>query len=453
MLVNSHITPGMTVAVLGLGSSGRAAVRYAKRCGARVIVSDTMSESRLLAREAAILEEYVDSFEGGGHSYDFLSEAELLLISPGVAPDHPVIESLADGKRLISGELALLAEAIDLPVVAVTGTNGKTTVTSLIAEILTKNGKRVFTGGNIGTPLYQYFLSDEAYDIMVVELSSFQLELSGNFAPEIAILLNISPDHLDRHHSLDNYIAAKFKIFANQKPNQLAIVNGDDENCPGQDFQFAGKRLFFGKQRKNDLVVEDGKLILDQNQVSPAIKTDAEGTTALNYAAATLCLAHLGIGRDEIAKGLADFSPPDHRLSLVAKVAGVRYYNDSKATNTGAVIAALESFDCPVVLLAGGRDKGDDYRLLRQAVRKRVKAMLLIGEAAPLLKEALRKETAITSCESLEEAVSLAAGLAKAGEVVLLSPACASFDMFTGYAQRGNSFSKAVQLLQEKGAR
>jgi len=446
------ISFGTKVGILGLGISGRAAVKYALQCGARVRVSDNRPRQRFVAEEGQFLAATGVIWEAGGHTFDFLSQADIVLVSPGVDLALPLIRSLQDAGVQIAGELAVAAGELRIPVVAITGTNGKTTVTTLIGELLAASGKKVFVGGNIGTPLYEFLCSPEEYDTVVVEVSSFQLESAGNFAPDVGVLLNITPDHLDRHGSLEEYGKVKMQLFVHQKPGALAVINGDDSLCLALSSELTSDVQTFGA-RETDTAVIDGRLI----RVTMAEKTEeyqlagtafANSVGMRNSAAAILAARRLGCTPEQVRKGLREFRLLPHRIEFVAEVGGAVYYNDSKATNTGAVLGALQQFPGNVILIAGGRDKGDDYRLLRNAVLERVRKLVVIGEAAVLLEKALADVVEILPAKSMHEAVALAARSARPGDVVLLSPACASFDMFTSYGHRGNEFKKEVLSLQ-----
>lgn len=443
--------PGMKVAVLGLGVSGRAAVRYARHCGAEVLVSDIRSKQRFVAEEGAFLNEAKIQWEAGGHSREFLNRAELLLVSPGVDLALPLFKALQDDGVQIVGEFAVAAGLIKVPVVAVTGTNGKTTVTTLIGDIFATAGKRVFVGGNIGTPLYEYLLHPEAYDIIVAEVSSFQLETAGNFAPDVGVLLNITPDHLDRHGSMERYAEAKMQLFIHQQPESVAVINGDDSLCCKFIPRLPSIIQTFGADQANSAVVGDKTITLQIDSLQEGYQFDTterlNTITLMNYAAAILATRAQGCTQAHIMAGLRAFRPLQHRIEFVAEMGGVHYYNDSKATNTGAVIGALAQFSGNVILIAGGRDKNDDFRLLRKSVAGKVKKLVLIGEAAGILEEALADLVPILMAQSMDEAVQIAAQHATAGDVVLLSPACASFDMFTSYGHRGSEFKKAVFAL------
>jgi UDP-N-acetylmuramoylalanine--D-glutamate ligase len=436
---------------MGLGVTGRAAARYSLSCGAEVLVSDSRPEQRFLAEEGTLLAATAMAWEAGGHSYEFLHRADLLLVSPGVDLDLPLLQRLrADGVRIV-GELAIAAGQIDVPVVAVTGTNGKTTVTTLIGEICRSAGKKVFVGGNIGTPLYEYLLHPAGYDMVVVELSSFQLESGGAFSPDVGLLLNITPDHLDRHLSMERYVQAKMQLFLHAKAETVVVINGDDPLCRLLPPGLPAVVNTFGKSEGCTARCAEKRIsLLVDNEQEEYCFEDLEGIndiTLMNYAAAILAVRSLGCSHRTTEAGLRVFRPLPHRIEFVAEVNGVDYFNDSKATNTGAVIGALAQFEKNVILLAGGRDKGDDYRLLRESVAARVKKMIVLGESAGLLRDALADIVDILPAQSMADAVQTASREAMPGDIVLLSPACASFDMFTSYGHRGNEFKKAVLAL------
>ncbi len=447
----SLLSPGMKVAVLGLGVSGRAAVCYARHCGAEVLVSDIRSEQRFVAEEGTFLTETKVEWEAGGHSREFLNRAQLLLVSPGVDLALPLFKALQEDGVQIVGEFAIAAGLIKVPVVAITGTNGKTTVTTLIGDIFATAGKRVFVGGNIGTPLYEYLLHPEEYDIVVAEVSSFQLETAGNFAPDVGVLLNITPDHLDRHGSMERYAEAKMQLFIHQHLKSVTVINGDDPLCRKLVPGLPSIIRTFGAGHASSAVVGDHRITLEIDglqedyQFDPKVRLNS--ITLMNYAAAILATRSLACTQGQIVAALRAFRPLQHRIEFVAEMGGVRYYNDSKATNTGAVIGALAQFSGNVILIAGGRDKNDDFRLLRKSVAAKVKKLVLIGEAAGLLEEALADLVPILAAPSMDQAVQAAAQHATAGDVVLLSPACASFDMFASYGHRGSEFKKAVLAL------
>lgn len=455
MKTTATIHSGTKVAVVGLGISGRAAVTYARQCGAEVRVSDSRPKQRFLLEEQKFLAATNVLWEAGGHTLEFLRQAELILVSPGVNLDSPVMQELRNAGLPLVGELGVAAGLITVPVVAVTGTNGKTTVTTLIGELLQGSGRTPFVGGNIGTPVYEYLCRPEGYDVVVVEVSSFQLESAGTFAPEVGVLLNITPDHLDRHGSLEKYARVKMQLFKHQKQGDVAIINGDDHLCRQLPDGAAAEVRSFGcnaQNAQNAAVMSKDKICLttDGKVEEYCLAGTSLGNSVgmQNGAAAILAARALGCTREQIMAGLKAFRLSPHRIEFVAEVDGVSYYNDSKATNTGAVIAALRQFPGNVILIAGGRDKGDDYRLLRESVAGRVRLVIVIGESAGLLEDALADIVQLRRAGSMEEAVRLAAEEGRPGDVVLLSPACASFDMFTSYGHRGNEFKKVVMNLR-----
>lgn len=452
MKSDSLIYAGAKIGIMGLGVTGRAAVRYCRHLGAELFISDNRPKEQFLKEEGQLLCDEEIEWEAGGHSRDFLKRVELLLVSPGVDMQLPLLQELRDDGIKLVGELAVAAGQIEVPLVAVTGTNGKTTVTTLIGEIFAAAGRRVFVGGNIGTPLYEYLLKPDDYDIVVAEVSSFQLENADTFAPDVALLLNISPDHLDRHLSMENYVRAKKQLFAHQRPENVAIINGDDQLCLTAALGLSSLVKTFGEAEDSSAVISDNGIALKIDGATEHYSFDSLGKlsvlTLKNYAAAILTARSLGCSFTETETALLKFRSLPHRVEFVAEIDGVSYYNDSKATNTGAVIGALGQFGGNVILLAGGRDKGDDYSLLRDSVKTKVKKMVLLGEAAGLFREALGDLVDLIQARSMEEAVQLAATVARVGDVVLLSPACASFDMFRSYGHRGNVFKEAVLAMQ-----
>ena len=452
MVGKLKITAGQRVAVIGLGISGKSAVQYCLRQGAEVVVSDIREQEKFLQDEAEFLADHKVKWEAGGHSFDFLSGAQIIIPSPGVDLSTSLFARLRARKTVIAGELAF-ASGVDSPVVAITGTNGKTTVTTLTGRLLEGAGKRVFVGGNIGVSLFDYLLEPEKYDVLVLEVSSFQLETAGRFAPDVAVLLNISPDHLDRHGDYDRYRRAKMNIFAFQEKKDTAVFNGDCADCVSIPRTCKADLVPFG--RKNDHIVRIVKenIILSfkgrEELYFPDRSVLGDITGMYNCCPAIVAARLLGCSQDQIQQGLENFSPLEHRMEFVEELDGISFYNDSKATNTGAVLAALERMkERKTVLILGGRDKGDDYGLLNGAVAEKVKAVVLIGEAADLIEAALEGKTVIARADSMENAVKKACEYAEQGDTVLLSPACASFDMFDSYAHRGRAFREAVSACK-----
>jgi UDP-N-acetylmuramoylalanine--D-glutamate ligase len=453
MMKNPIIRPDMAVAVMGLGVSGRSAVRYLHSCGARVYVSDARSLAQLSPAERELISDCCAGYEGEEHTSPFLAQAEMIFISPGIPGNLPVLErARRDGIRIV-GELALAAPVLHKPTIAITGTNGKTTVTTLIGELLERSGKSVFVGGNIGRPLFDYLLGGQKEEVAVVEVSSFQLELAGDFRPDTAVLLNITPDHLDRHGSMIDYIRAKSRIFSYQRGGDFAVINADDLISREQANHLEAQEiLLYGHSRECRANICESTILVKMN--GKVEEYSLANTSLDNYigrsnsAAAILAVRAMGADQSSIQQGLASFQPLPHRMQMVEEIDGIRFCNDSKATNTGAVLSALEQTTGMVVLIAGGRDKGENYQLLKSAVQAKVRGVVLIGEAADQIEIQLGGVTAISRAGSMEEAVKIAAKTAIAGDTVLLSPACASFDMFTSYGHRGDAFMELVRRLK-----
>ncbi len=446
------LVAGTKAVVLGLGISGLAVLEYLQSRGLEVAVSEFRSVDDLSADEQAVCADL--ELETGGHSEEFVLQADLVVPSPGVPLDLDVLKVARQRGIPIVGELALAAGEISAPVIAVTGSNGKTTVTGLIGELLQSSGFRPFVGGNIGTPLLSYLLDPQRYDVVVLELSSFQLDISGGFRPDIGMLLNLSPDHLDRHGDMAGYCRAKQRIFCNQKPDDTAILGSDDSLVMDQAAELVSRICTFGHgQDSQARIVEDQVVVTRDGQKNVF---ELAGTrlnsrvNRLNAAAAILAVGCVGAGSEGIRKGLSSYSPPENRMTPVAKINGVQFINDSKATNVGAMAAALESCPSGVILLAGGRDKGGDFSAIRALVREKVETMLCIGEASNLLSSIFTDVVAVEQVKDMAAAVSRSAALAKPGQIVLLAPGCASFDMFSGYAERGRVFTGLVQELKER---
>lgn len=451
------------VTVVGMARSGESATRLLLAAGARVTIADAKDEvqladvlvrldrARLTVRVGA---EYGSSLEG----------ADLVVVSPGVPTRAALLEEARRRGVPVIGELELASWFLAVPVVAITGTNGKSTTVTLIGEMLARGGKRAFVGGNIGTPLSEAALAMHTaggrspYEFVVAEVSSFQLETIRRFRPWFAAVLNITADHMDRYATVEDYVAAKARIFENQTASDLALLNLDDERVtalrPGVRGRVWGFSRFGGRRRG----VEEG-VWWDGEQVVSTIGGCTEAVcrreeirlpglhNVANAMAATAASLACGCPLPAIREALRTFPGIEHALELVRERRGVRFVNDSKGTNVDAVLKALESFGEPIVLIAGGRDKGGDFERLRDAVRQRVTHLILIGEAAPKLHEALRDCGHIIRAPSLKAAVEEAASVAAPGSVVLLSPACASFDMFADYQDRGRQFKKVVNEL------
>lgn len=454
----NDIRPGAHVLVVGLGKSGQAAITFLRKLGARISVSEAGTRENLDDDLLQWLSEEGVFLETGGHSPDLFTSAEVIVLSPGVPLELPAIKAARRQGIPVIGEMGLAAQFLKTPMVAVTGTNGKSTVTTLLGELFRASGKKAFVGGNLGTPLTEYLTSPQEDDVVVVEVSSFQLDSAGLFKPDAALLLNISPDHLDRYDDFNAYADSKMSIFAGMGERGVAIVNADDKECMGRIDRIPRCRLYYFGENLADRpgAVLRGKRValvgvegVDGGEESYDLSASClcEQPNARNAMAAILAARLMGCSKDGISKGLQRFVPLAHRMTMVAEIDGVGYYDDSKATNVGAVHSALCGMTRPVILIAGGRDKGGEYGLLNDPVRKKVKSMLLIGEAGNKMANAFKTVTQVSLMGSLEEAVRKAYRIAEPGDAVLLSPACASFDMFTSYKQRGEVFRESVMAL------
>jgi UDP-N-acetylmuramoylalanine--D-glutamate ligase len=428
---------GKRVVVIGLGISGIAACKMLVARGAKVVGTDSRANIAPIEGVELAL---------GGHEAARLSDADLIVVSPGV----PMFPLLADAERAgvkIWGEVELAVQALPdpkPPVIAIGGTNGKSTTTSLIGELLEAAGKKVFTGGNLGEPLAAH--ADERFDLVVLEVSSFQMERVESFQPKVSVLLNITPDHLDRYPSEQAYADAKGNSFVRQHKDDFAVVPVDDETCIAQAKRGNGKVITFGPG--GDIQVTEDAIIDGEHAYPRSAIALQGGHNALNVAAALAAVRPFSIPREVVAKVLADFKGLAHRMAFVRSRNGARYYDDSKGTNVGASVTAVLGMREPkVVLIAGGKDKGGSYGPLADAMRTRGRAAVLIGEATPLIAKALEGVVPVETATDMADAVRRAAALACSGDAVLLSPACSSFDMFKDYKERGDVFVRAVQEL------
>jgi UDP-N-acetylmuramoylalanine--D-glutamate ligase len=392
----------------------------------------------------------------GGHPPDAFQTAELIVVSPGVPADHPALASSRARGVPILGELELAYRTMTAEFVAITGTNGKTTTTALTGALLAESGRPVLVGGNIGRPLSAEALSFAEDGWVVAEVSSFQLETVDAFRPHVAAVLNVTPDHLDRHGTLAAYAAAKRRIFGAQGPRDWGVLNFDDPGAAALAPEVAAQLLWFSRREpvSRGAWVRDAwvtlRLDAADKPVCPIAEVTLRGAHNLeNVLAATACAGALGVPPDRLRAAIRGFRAVTHRLQWVRDRAGVAYYNDSKGTNVDATLKALAAFTEPIVLIAGGRDKGQRFDALATAARGRVKGAVLIGEGRATMGPALRGVTHVEEAESMGEAVRRAAELAAPGDVVLLSPACASFDLFRDYEHRGDVFVQEVRALPE----
>lgn len=449
------------VTVVGLARSGVAAARLLQAVGADVTVADAKEEAKLAEALTHVDRSAIRVIVGPGYE-SALDEAQLVVVSPGVPTELDILNTVRARHVPVIGELELAYRFLDAPVLAVTGTNGKSTTVTLIGLLLKEQGKRVFVGGNLGTPLSEAALKTygsgsqgSPYDYVVAEVSSFQLETIARFRPWMAALLNITPDHLDRYPSLAPYVAAKARIFANQTPGDYALLNHDDERVLAFRKDLKAQELGFSRTGsvKEGAFLDGDELVLlfkgQRHSICKISEIRIPGAHNVANAMAASMVAHVcGCPPDVMRRVLSTFPGLEHALELVRERNGVRFINDSKGTNVDATMKALESLDASIVLIAGGKDKGGDFGKLRDVVARRVKRLVLIGEAAPLIQQMLEGLKPISHASSFRDAVEVAAQSARSGEVVLLSPACASFDMFADYQDRGRQFKVLVNGLE-----
>ncbi len=440
--------------MVGLGKTGVALCRFLTAQGARVAATDSSPATALGPALSALAELRLDVEVGVTKPTQYLAY-DLIVLSPGVPPELPwLVEAGAKGIQVV-GDLEIACHFFHLPVIAISGTNGKTTTTTLVGELLRASGRRPLVGGNIGTPLVEMVAGQASADCLVLEISSFQLDTAPSFHAQAAALLNITADHLDRYPDLAAYTLSKAGLFRHQTQADLAVLNADDPLVAGLGNALASQVYYFSRQQPQRLGgwLADNALHL---RLANGLTFDLplshirlqEGHNLENILAALLLALPMGATPEACAAVLARFQGLPHRLEWVATVGGVDFYDDSKGTNVGAVVRALEHFDRPVVLIAGGRDKGGDYAPLLPQVRQKVRQAVLLGEAKEALAAAFNGLVPISLAADMAEAVRLAYGAAQPGDVVLLSPACSSFDMFRDYAERGQVFQHAVQELR-----
>ncbi len=450
---------GKRVLVVGLGRSGLAAALFLRRHGAQVTVSDVRSAEALEKEIPMLLEEGI-AVEAGGHGLLTFRRQDLLVVSPGVSLDTPEIRQVRAFGQTVLGEVELASRFLQGQTLAITGSNGKTTTTTLCGDILAASGTPTVVGGNIGVPVVA--LTDESRENgwNVLELSSFQLETTETFHPRIAVLLNITPDHLDRHGTFDNYRAAKERIFANQAADDFLVLNADDEVAHRAAVRARSAVFWFSRTRviKQGAFVHNGIVMFRMSEQSPAepvlplAEIPLKGVHNLeNVLAAVTATRLAGVAPEVIRATVEQFQAVAHRLEFVAAIGGVAYYNDSKATNVDSTAKAIASFERGVHLILGGKDKDSDYRLLQPLIAERVRAVYTVGAAAEKIELHLlssRPEAVpVHRAGTLEHAVELAAAAARPGDTVLLAPACSSFDQFRDYEQRGDRFKELVHAL------
>jgi UDP-N-acetylmuramoylalanine--D-glutamate ligase len=444
------------ILVVGLARTGVSVAKFLKNQGAHVTVTDVQAED-VLHHYVNDLKDTGIKMELGGHVAATFASVDLVVVSPGVPHNIAMLEAAREKGVPVVGEIELAGRFIKEPILAVTGTNGKTTTTTLLGEMLSRSGFKVYVGGNIGTPLIEYAASDMTADAVVAEISSFQLDTIDTFRPHVGVLLNITEDHLDRYANFKEYILSKGRLFENQTTADVAVLNAKDVATKSMAEDIKGRKLFFNLQDStaSGSVVRDTEMICSLPHKEPVL-FDISGFRLKgrhnleNASAAALAALAAGGTCEGIQDALNRFKGLPHRLTYVRTVDGVDYYDDSKGTNVDSVVRSLESFDEPIFLIIGGRDKGGSYSKLEPLVKTRVKKILAIGEAQKKIIAALGASADIIPVNSMEEAVKIAHGEAISGDVVLLSPACSSFDMFRDYTERGEVFCRAVEEIEER---
>jgi len=440
------------VLVVGLGKSGVASALFLQKRGARVTVSDAKPQGQL-GEEIPILLDHGVIVETGGHGERTFHGQDLIVVSPGVPVDSPPLQQARSLGEPVIGEVELAAQFLPKKIVAITGSNGKTTTTTLIGQIIAAGGYPTHVGGNIGTPAVSLVDAAQPESVIVLEVSSFQLETIQTFRPQVAVVLNVTPDHIDRHGTFETYVDAKARIFENQRSDDFAILNADDSICVGLAARTRAQVFWFSRRKEvqQGAFVRDGRMLFrdssGQQEIILASEIPLKGAHNLENVLAAICAGVLmKCPPDRIRAAVSNFKAVEHRLEHVATIRGVEYYNDSKATNVDATIKALESFPANIHLILGGKDKGGDYAVLNDVLRERVKRVYTIGAAAAKIESQI-KGAEIIHAESLDHAVRQATKNAKPGDIVLLAPACASFDQFRNYEHRGKVFKDLVQQL------
>jgi UDP-N-acetylmuramoylalanine--D-glutamate ligase len=451
---------GKTALVVGAGRSGLASARFLLERGASVVLTDAKSEQALETEVAPLKEiarhsgELILQLEG--HKKDSFRECDFVVVSPGVSLALPEFEISRQSGIPIMAEVELAYRHLNGKIIGITGSNGKTTTTTLVSELMAGAGFKTYAAGNIGVPLISLAANSSSEDIYSVELSSFQLEGIREFRPFIGSILNLTPDHLDRYAGFEKYIEAKKRIFMNQRNSDFAVLNADDARTEAIAAAVPSKPVLFSRHRNldNGAFVRNGRIIYkDEAGEKDLFSVNAiglKGAHNLENVLAACAMAILaGASAESLEESVRKFKGVEHRIEWVGEFQGVQYYNDSKATNVDAAIKALEAFPGGILLIAGGRDKNGDFSVMKKLVRERVKHLVLIGEAANKIRTALSDATDTSGAGTMQEAVLMCRRFARPGDVVLLAPACASFDMFGNYEQRGRVFKEAVRALAE----
>jgi len=449
---------GKKVMVVGLSKTGVSLAKFLVELGAKVTVSDHKSPAEL-SQALEQIESLEIEYDLGGHTPKLLLEQDLIILSPGVSPELKVFEYARKNGKKVTGDIEFAWQFVQEPIIAITGTNGKSTVAKLAEQMLTESGKKVWLGGNYGTPLVDYVRNKEKADIVICEVSSFQLEHCETFTPRNIVFTNIGENHLDRYRSMEEYVTAKRKVFRNTNHDTTSILNADDNRVVdlARDPVVQRGRIFYFSRKlalEPQIMNIGGAVNIGTNvkvRVGPEIETynvaniKMKGKHAVeNVMAAILTTRDFGATPEAISKVIENFPGLPHRIEYVRKAGGVSFYNDSKATNVHAVKRALDCFDENVILIMGGKDSNLDYSDLRDVIRAKVKNLILVGEAKEKINRDVGDFSETFLIGTFEEAVLLAYQKSRIGDTVLLSPGCPSFDLFDNYIERGNYFKKLV---------
>jgi len=448
---------GKTVLVVGAGRSGLAATRFLIHRGARIVLTDSKDKAALGTEIPGLVESGINTgmleLEIGGHCPESFESCDFVVISPGVPLSLPEFELSRKAGIPIIAEVELAFRHLKGRIIGITGSNGKTTTTTLVSQLLKGAGMRGKTAGNIGIPLTGFISDSTSEDFYAVELSSFQLEGIHDFRPWIGSILNLTPDHLNRYGSYENYVTAKRRIFMNQRTMDFAVLNADDGETPAIVSDLKATPVMFSRlsEVRHGAFVRNGHVIFRDSEgernLFPVTSIRLKGSHNLENVLAACTMALLaGAPPESFEDSIQKFEGVEHRIEYVAEIDGVQYYNDSKATNVDAALKSIESFPGNIFLIVGGQDKGGDFSLLEQPVRQRVKHLVLIGEASDKIRESLGKEVESSSAMTMQDAVTLCRESSQPGDIVLLAPACASFDMFRDYEHRGRAFKNAVRM-------
>ncbi len=443
----------LKILVIGLGKTGIATVRFLLGQGARVVTTDEKALSELKGAMDE-LKSLCRDVEFARYDPGVLSGLDMIIPSPGVPPSNFLLSEAAKRKIPILSEVELACRFLRTPIIAITGTNGKTTTTTLIGKILSRGGKNVFVGGNIGNPLIGYIDGKQDADYAVVEVSSFQLQWVRQFRPHISILLNATCDHVDYHGTFEAYRMIKERVFENQTDGDFAILNGDEPHSMNLKDKLAARVLLFSttKQVADGMFLDHNRLVYQSSdgvhEEYPLNMIKIPGLHNVeNVMAAVMTARACGCSPSNIISAVTDFEGIAHRIEFAGEKRGVAFYDDSKGTNVGAVVRALQTFSRPIILLLGGRDKEGDFETLSPLVKEKVRELVLFGEARQRINDLIGGTVKTTSVATLKEAIEIADRHSVAGDVVLLSPGCASFDEFSNYKERGNFFKEAVRNL------